>query len=588
VGQEWKNFLRSSAEQRESAKSSTREHWTLGAENDAEKKAYEERVQRRLKILKQQFEQGKIYIAEGLKVIDSLRAVRELPDGTIDLSTVDGLVRSMALMAEHMHDREELKKANPLADIQKAYFDFLHTNFGHFYDIMVERRLTPHQAARGLSSNERSRAELLGPISDFLKTIDEFWDATGEIAHWHVEDLHGALKGVFGGDLFPSHSENLASKTGIYLDTLILPDPFLRSKTLFGRWDDERRAYYLVKHALNLLRYRELACAPVSPPIVVVIPDLAELQEGEKNFFLELGKQDAIKHGARVFGRKFASFEEMMEFAGALETIDKVLAEVKDPDRVLFDTEWSGTFAEKLQRASTGSNAALLGTQHPGQIVAAQALGRMSVSNELLIKSRRLRGTPTIDAETSWRYLVWKLEYDAAEAEHTSGLHDLHVVRGLQSLGDGEMQWLGNVPPAALIEVRQSGAIQDIRELLGKGLQELITANPTNFYRTTDQIFDNINAAFDLHKASIAELSAKKWKFAGSEIGSWLVVGSLAVTAAATGLPVWGLAAIVADQLLNAPKLKDIPNSVRKLAEESQQLKLSPVGMLFKLKNKQQ
>jgi len=276
----------------------------------------------------------------------------------------------------------------------------------------------------------------------------------------------------------------------------------------------------------------------------------------------------------------------MMEFAEALETIDKVLAEVKEPDRVLFDTEWSGTFAEKLQRASTDRNAALLRTQHPGRIVAAQALGRMSVSNELLVKSRRLGGTPTIDAETSWRYLVWKLEYDAAEAEHASGLHDLHVVRGLQSLADGEMQWLGNVPPAALIEVRQSGAIQEIRELLGKGMQELITANPTNFHRTTDQIFDNINAAFDRHKAAIADLSAKKWKFAGSDIGSWLVVGSLAVTAAATGLPVWGLAAIAADQLLDAPKLKDIPESVRKLAEESKQLKQSPVGILFKLKNK--
>lgn len=234
----------------------------MDAENAAEQKAYEERLQRRLKILKQQFEQGKIYIAEGLKVIDSLKAVRELPDGTIDLSTVDGLVRSIALMAEHMHDREELKKANPLADIQRTYFDFLHANFSHFYDIMVERGLTPHEAARAVSSSESSRAELLGPMPEFLATIDEFWDATGDIAHWHVEDLHGALKGVFGGDLFPSHSQNLASKTGIYLDTLVLPDPFLRSRTLFGLWDDERRAYYLVKHALNLLQYRELACAP--------------------------------------------------------------------------------------------------------------------------------------------------------------------------------------------------------------------------------------------------------------------------------------------------------------------------------------
>jgi hypothetical protein len=45
---------------------------TLDAKNALEQKAYE--LQRRLEILKQQFEQGKIYIAEGLKVIDSPRS----------------------------------------------------------------------------------------------------------------------------------------------------------------------------------------------------------------------------------------------------------------------------------------------------------------------------------------------------------------------------------------------------------------------------------------------------------------------------------------------------------------------------------
>jgi len=55
----------------------------------------------------------------------------------------------------------------------------------------------------------------------------------------------------------------------------------------------------------------------------------------------------------------------------------------------------------------------------------------------------------------------------------------------------------------------------------------------------------------------------------------------LAVTAAATGLPVWGSAAVVADQLLDAPKLKDIPKSITELAKESRKIKQSPVGMLF-------
>jgi hypothetical protein len=60
------------------------------------------------------------------------------------------------------------------------------------------------------------------------------------------------------------------------------------------------------------------------------------------------------------------------------------------------------------------------------------------------------------------------------------------------------------------------------------------------------------------------------------------VVGTLAVTAAATGSPAAGIAAIAADQLLDPPKLKHIPKSIQELADESKKIKRSPVGMLFK------
>jgi hypothetical protein len=82
---------------------------TLDKAEEKEQQEYEERLQRRLQILKKQFDEGKIKIAEGLQVIDSLKAVRYRPDGLVDLDTVDGLVRSMALAAEHFHDRDELR-----------------------------------------------------------------------------------------------------------------------------------------------------------------------------------------------------------------------------------------------------------------------------------------------------------------------------------------------------------------------------------------------------------------------------------------------------------------------------------------------
>lgn len=65
-----------------------------------------------------------------------------------------------------------------------------------------------------------------------------------------------------------------------------------------------------------------------------------------------------------------------------------------------------------------------------------------------------------------------------------------------------------------------------------------------------------------------------------------MVTGTLEVTAAVIGTPVWGLIALAAGQFLDTPKLKDIPQSIRDLADESNRVKKSPVGMLFDISKK--
>jgi hypothetical protein len=553
-------------------------------EKSEEQLAYEKRLRRRLKILHEKFKTGKIHIAEGLEVEKSLMAVRVDTDGEVDLSTVDGLVRSMALAVTAIHDREESKKEASLSEIQNMYFKFIEDNFGGFYTVMRDRGLSPHDAGMAARNSKVSIQEITENMNEFLSVIDQFWDGVGEIAHIHVEDMHGNIKGVFGGDLFPSSEENIASKCGIYTDTIILPDPFLRSKHVFEHYSLSEKAYYFMKHAMNILQYKELACADLTTPIVVILPDRSILQEEEREFFYKLGREDSLIHSAKIFGRTFESFEELMEFCQALDTIEKTVAEISDDRRVLFDTDWKEDVGSQIGKAMKSDHLKPFGKFTPGVVLASQALGRMSVSNELLIKSRCLNGTPIIDAPTSWQYLVWKMEYDASRAEDELNSKDLHVVKGLADLANSDMPWIGNIPPKALIEVRKEGALDEIRNVLGIGINELIQANPSNFYRSRDQIFDNISAAFIQHEKNIKTLKAKKWKFVGKDIGSWLVVGSLGVAAAATGMPVWGLAAIAADQLLDAPKLRGIPKSIRDLADESKKIQKSPVGMLFNIR----
>ena len=97
-------------------------------------------------------------------------------------------------------------------------------------------------------------------------------------------------------------------------------------------------------------------------------------------------------------------------------------------------------------------------------------------------------------------------------------------------------------------------------------------------------MFAHINEqSFDKHRKKLDELKAKNWKFAGFDIGSWIVSGGIEIGAALTGTPTWGLAVLAADQLLDAPKLREIPQRFRDLIDQNKQVKQSPVGMLFKV-----
>ncbi len=128
--------------------------------------------------------------------------------------------------------------------------------------------------------------------------------------------------------------------------------------------------------------------------------------------------------------------------------------------------------------------------------------------------------------------------------------------------------------------------MEEIRQILNEGIEDLANANPNGFSETADQILENIQSAFKRHNENVRKLKSKKWKFAGKDIGSWLAVGTIEIAAAATGTPVFGLAAFAANQILDTPKLKEIPKSIKQLAKESDDLKKSPVGLLFEYSTK--
>lgn len=542
---------------------------------------HEEALQWRLNLLRVKLERGELQFAPELleQTRRSLDAIRFCADGTIDLSTVDGRVRSLALVVAGSEQRKQVKDAISLEDISKIYFETIERLFGAIAKQASDLGLNAHQAARAVSTDPEGLVAFLGQIPKFLAWLEDFWGSVATSSDVHIQDITG-LKAIYGGDLFPSHTRNIASSIGLYTETIVLSDPFWNTRHLLESAPDEQKVYFLIKHAVNVLKYRELATADLKQPVIVLTPFRSSIDDDEKDLLGKIMEVDGLKHASVMFGREFASAEDLWSFGEKLDSPEKVIAALVQPDRLLFDTEWNDPLAVQIDRALNSEWRDIGGEAHPGLLACGVAFSRMGQATDLLLKSRYLAGVPLIEAETSWQYFNWKLEYNAAQTHDAPTA--LHMIKGLQRVAETDETWLGSIPQDALIEMRQQGAFEEIRSVLSAGVSEIAELNPNAYFRSSDRIVDNIRDAFDAHSKEVLRLRSKNIRFAGHDVGSMLIAGGIDIASIITGTPTFGAASFAVNQLLDVPKLREIPSRFRELKDAHVALKRSPMGMLFK------
>ncbi len=545
----------------------------------------DEELQRRLKILKEQFDAGKIKIASHLTgVLEALEKVRTNPDGTVDLKTVDGRVRSMALAISFLHDREETKKV-PLREVQQAYFQMLEGLFQVPLAVARKHGLTAHQVAVDVASHANIVDGFSKDIEGFKETIFEFWRAASPIVYAHVEDMR-SLKAIYGGDIFPSYTRNIASSAGLYMDTIVLHCPMVKvCQFITTTMPPDKALYYAVKHALNALYYKDLALAEVDPPIVVIAPELSALEEDEMSFVMKRGEEDFLYHAGKLFGQRFSDTEALQSFAEKLSSLDDVVKAIADPSKLLFDTEWTGTPAELILRSmqemekSFGKNPYL---EHPTGMVLNLLRGRFISANDTSFASQRYRGTPLMDVETSWQFLLWKYQYEAERgAKKDKPPSELLVTHALHADSSPTLKLVSNIPIDALIQLRKEGVMADLREIIHKGIESIDTSSTEAAKEVADTVAKNLDEAFTKHQEQLADWVSKGKKFVGHDVAPW--IGEKAVSFVAGLIPVVGwLASEVAAETIESPSAKELFKKGKETFQEKKKLARSPAGILYK------
>lgn len=260
--------------------------------------------------LKEEIASGRI-VVKSAHTIEALRKVRYSEDGKVDPTTVDSSVRALGLATLAGVSRRQAKETS-LREVQSAYFEMLDSFFGEAFYEMRQRGLNAHDMASVLSRDQKTVKAFQDDYGAFTTGVHDFWHHFGPALQAHIDDLT-SLKSVFSGDISPSYMSNIACSVGLYMDTVVLPDPLLRLIVYWstpGGLKPQHQFFYLTKHALNILGYRELALAEVEPPIVVVVPGLSA-DRNYMSLLSTLGDSDVTEHFSRMFVRPFSNLKDI-------------------------------------------------------------------------------------------------------------------------------------------------------------------------------------------------------------------------------------------------------------------------------------
>lgn len=472
-----------------------------------------------------------------------------------------------------------------LIEIQKMYFELLEQFFSRPYAEMKKHNLDPYVVAASIASQEETVDALISEKHEFAELIKGFWLDHAPDIYTSLRNM-SCLKVFFGGDISPSYTHNIASSVGLYMDTIVMPDPLLRATQFLETMKPQNAVFFIVKHALNILRYKELALAGVDPPIVVIVPDLSILHTNLFEQLQNVSEADTLIHCSKLFNTELSSIDELNSFLDEIQTPELLEARIFDPDRLLFDVDWTGSIPEQIDRAIDENYDLFrnsIDLKKIPSIILSTAFGRMMQINDLLFQSSQVGGSPMIDAPTSWQYLLWKYEYDAerSKEDHPSIRGSL-ISMALQARDSAEFNLISNIPDQALIELRANGALKELRNVIGEGLETVDAADPANLTEISDVVLGNINRVLTAHQDELAILSTERLRLFGYDVVPFITVASLMIAAPFVGNATLAAAAGLLGMAAGVKPSLEIVKDGKELLVRGHELKRSPAGILFK------
>lgn len=471
-----------------------------------------------------------------------------------------------------------------LQEIQYRYFELVEKYFSELKRKSEKNNLDPIQAAESFSKD--SSVDFSKIIPDFIEEINQFWGNYEEIARSHIEN-NNSFKAVFGSSLFSDHTNNIASPVGLYMDTVILPDPFFKYD-LVSQVSSEDRACYFIRMALNVLSYQKLATTDVNPPIVIILPDKFGRDHEYSEYLQNYSIPDVIKHISIMFGENLSSKEETEDFISRLKDPNLVINSLVKSEKLLFDLDWYMPKEDQIIKMYNDYYKGLPYFQngfHAGHVVLFNSHGRITQANDVLLKAHTLGGNPIIDAPTSWKYLSWIYEYRAMKF-NPQDTQNVCLIKALQHISENEMTWLNPIPEEELINLRRSGELQEIRKLFTKTIHKIDSVGLSKFKSVSTSLVNEIKRSLKDYNKDMENLKGLNRDFIGG-VRNWTCIAPLEIAAIAGEIPLLGLIGIFTlNQFVDFPKFKNLSKKYKEIKDTKEKISKSPASIFIRIKTR--
>lgn len=408
---------------------------------------------------------------------------------------------------------------NDISKIYLNYFDLIDSYFGSIKKYLKEGKYSHERLGKEISSYPFISDLVLDATSDIGDDIFTFWKQNHKTITSYLNGSKN-LKCLYSGDLSPVDIDSFVKRSGLYVDTVIIPDPLMNIATFMKPAFADKKLYLdkLIRHVFNIARLKDLILSSAKENIVLLFPtNIQTLSSNDQKQIFSDAESKYLEYFTKLLDRKFTSRDEVVTFIKSYQTTQDFFKNIKNitmlPGMInnpkLFDEKMGEMFV--LDRKFN----------IPKYKNIYEAFGIYVFTQFLRVQEhkyycKQLIAEPIYDYELPWSFLNFDL-----------GGQDIDPAI-LNALQAKEFEWIGNVPFEALKVLREQGEMEYMRSVLRNGISSMQSKTDQDLTKTVNQLQKNLSEAFKKQKSDVKKLRQLvsrilNVKDIGIEVGAYLV-----------------------------------------------------------------